>query len=65
MEDGSLIENGNVQALADGVCELIENAELRKEFGKNARKNVLRYSRDNVMLQWVDLFESLFLEKGS
>ena len=65
MEDGSLIENGNVQALADGVCELIENPELRKEFGKNARKNVLRYSRDNVMLQWVDLFESLFLEKGS
>lgn len=65
MKDGYLVENGNVDALADSICKLIENLELRKEFGNNAQKNVLRFSRDNVMHQWVDLFESLFLEKGS
>ena len=58
-EDGYLIDYLNTQALADGICKLIENPELRKEFGKNARKNVLRYSRDNVMQQWVNLFELL------
>ena len=58
-EDGFLVEHLNTQALADGICKLIENPELRKKNKKNARKNVLRYSRDNVMQQWVDLFDSL------
>ncbi len=58
-EDGLLIEYLNTQALADGICMLIENPDMLKTFGKKARKNVLRYSRDKVMHQWVDLFDSL------
>ena len=64
-EDGFLIDYLNTQALADGICKLIENPELRKKFGNKARKNVLRFSRENVMQQWVDLFESLTPRKDS
>lgn len=58
-EDGILVEYLNVQALADGICKLIEDEELRKQYGKSARKNILRFSRDIVMKQWEDLFETL------
>ena len=58
-EDGFLIDYLNTQALADGICKLIEDKELRKSMGRKGRENVLRFSRDVVMQQWVDLFESL------
>lgn len=58
-EDGLLIENGNVDALAESICYLIEHEEVRIEMGKNARKNVLRYSPECIMKQWNDLFNSL------
>lgn len=60
-EDGILVEYLNVQALADGICKLIEDEELRKQYGKSARKNILRFSRDIVMKQWEELFETLKL----
>lgn len=62
-EDGFLIEYLNTQALADGICKLIEDKELRKSMGRKGRENVLRFSREKVMQQWVDLFESLTKRK--
>lgn len=64
-EDGFLIEYLNTQALADGICKLIEDKELRKSMGRKGRENVLRFSREKVMQQWVDLFESLVKGKES
>ena len=58
-EDGFLVEYLNVQALADHICGLIENEELRKRMGSYGRRNVLRFSRETIMPQWVELFESL------
>ena len=63
-EDGYLVEYMNTQALADGICKLIEAPELRKRFGKAGHANVLRYSRDTVMQEWVDLFKSLTKERS-
>ena len=62
-EDGYLIDYLNTQALADGICKLIEDEELRKEMGSKGRSNVLRFSREHVMQQWVDLFDSLLKGK--
>ena len=53
-EDGFLVEYLNSQALADQICNLIENEELRKRMGSNGRRNVLRFSRETIMPQWVD-----------
>lgn len=58
-EDGILVEYLNTNSLAEKICELIENQKLRKNMGEKGRMNVLRFSRDAVMSQWVDLFESL------
>ena len=58
-EDGFLVEYLNSKALAGGICRLIEDKRLRKQMGQNGRQNVLRFSREVIMSQWVDLFESI------
>jgi len=58
-EDGILVEEENVQELAQGICYLIEKECERKAFGNNARRNVRRFSQGNVMEQWTDLFSHL------
>lgn len=57
-EDGLLVENGNVERLAEGICYLIEHEDLRSEYGHRAVENVRRFASENVMPQWVKLFES-------
>lgn len=58
-EDGLLVEYLNPQALADGICRLIEDVPLRKQLGAQARQNVQRFSQATVMQQWMDLFHQL------
>ena len=58
-EDGILVEYLNSHALADNICRLIENKDLRKAMGNKGRRNVLRFSRETIMPQWVKLFESV------
>ena len=62
-EDGILVEYLNTEALAENICMLIENQTLRKEMGKRGHLNVLRFSCESIMLQWVELFESLVRNK--
>lgn len=62
-EDGILVEYLNSQALADNICRLIENKDLRKAMGNKGRRNVLRFSRETIMPQWVKLFESVTKNK--
>ena len=58
-EDGLLIEFLNIEALAEGLCSLIEDKNKRKAMGINARKNILRFSKENIMRQWEGLFHEL------
>ena len=58
-EDGFLVATGDVKGLANGICRLIEDAEMRKRFGMAARKNVERFKEEHIMAQWIKLFESL------
>lgn len=64
-EDGLLIDYLNTKALADGICRLIEDKELRSAMGCRARENILRFSREHVMQQWITLFDSLSTKKDS
>jgi len=61
--DGLLVENGNIQELADKICYLIEHEDIRKEMGKQARINVGRFKIENIALQWKKLFDSLLESK--
>lgn len=57
--NGLLVENGNVKQLADKICTLIENAEMRKRLGYNAHNNVYKYEMKNIAKNWVELFNSI------
>jgi len=61
--DRLLVENGNIQELADKICYLIEHEDIRKEMGKQARINVERFKIENIALQWKELFDSLLESK--
>lgn len=57
--DGYLVENGNIQQLAEKIIQLIDDEYLRKQMGKNAKKNSERFKIENIMAQWDELFQSI------
>lgn len=62
-EDGLLVQNGNIQELAEKICYLIENDDIRQEMGRKARQNVQRFKMEHIAEQWKQLFESLMKER--
>lgn len=62
-EDGLLVDYLNPQALADGICLLIEDEDLRRRLGSKAKENVKRFSKESVMEQWIRLFNDLVKDK--
>lgn len=58
-EDGMLVQNGNIEKMAQSICWLIENDEKRKEYGRQGQINARRYSEESVMKKWVSLFSGL------
>ena len=58
-KDGLLIPEGDIVGLADGINHLIEDEELRRGMGQEARRKAAEYKMDVVGAQWIELFESL------
>ena len=58
-EDGILCENGNIKALAAGICQLIEDERLRIEMGQKATQSIQRFTIDRIMHQWDELFQEI------
>lgn len=58
-EDGLLIEYKNVEKLAEAISFLIEDKNLRKEMGNNARESAERFLPEKIMSRWVSLFEQV------
>lgn len=63
-EDGFLVKDRDIETFAQRVCHLIENVELRQQMGKKAIQNAQRYSADNIMPKWRELFESLMKQSN-
>ena len=57
--DGILVEEGSVEKLAEGMLRLIKDDTLRKSMGAAAYKRSERYAEENIMSQWVALFDEL------
>lgn len=57
--DGFLVEDRNVDAFAERVCQLIEDEQLRLKLGKNAIESARRYRAEMIMPKWKQLFEQL------
>ena len=58
-EDGLLVENGNIEKMADTILSLVNHPERISEMGMNARKNVQRFNIDTIAKKWKRLFDSL------
>jgi len=58
-KDGFLVEDRNIEAYSDKVCQLIENEKLRSEMGRIASRSSQCYKAEKIMPQWVNLFEQL------
>ena len=57
--DGVLVEDGNIQALAEGILRLIKDPLLRKRMGSAAYQRSDRYSEETIMTKWDHLFKEL------
>lgn len=62
-EDGFLVPVNDEERLADRICFLIENEDKRKMMGQAARQKAEKYKIENIIPQWVELFQELILEK--
>ena len=58
-EDGLLVENGNIDQLAEKLDFIITNREIRKQMGEKAVVNVHRFDLENIMQKWDDLFKGI------
>lgn len=58
--DGLLVKYLDVEALAKGICRLIEDENERKHFGTRAKENITHYRQDFIMQKWNSLFKSLY-----
>lgn len=54
--DGLLVENGNVEALADGLSKLMGDDALRHRMAANGINNVQRFSIEHIAECWKKLF---------
>lgn len=58
-ERGLIVENGDIEGLADAMMKIMGDEGLRKRMGENAKKVVETYSEERVMGLWVNLFEEI------
>ncbi len=58
-EDGLLVPDGDVQAMANAVISLLKNAELAERISKNGRELAERSSWNEVRAEWVKIFDEV------
>lgn len=63
--DGLLVANGDIEGLAEKLCYLIENEDIRREMGRQARVNVERFKIEEIAEKWKALFEGLICQPSN
>ena len=54
---GLLVNNGDIQDLANKILWMIRHTDDRLRMGRKARESASRYEKSVIMSQWIDLFE--------
>ena len=57
-KDGILVENGNIEKLAESICFLIENEKVRKDMGLKGVVSAERFREEHIMQKWIELFNN-------
>lgn len=63
--DSLLVPPKNTKALAESICQLIENDALRRKMSRAARENAHSYSPESVRPRWERLFSDLMAQKAN
>ena len=58
-EDGFLIPNRDMSLFVKRLCELMESSELREKMGRKGIQSSKRYSQEEIMPKWINLFYNL------
>ena len=58
-KNGIIVPEGDMDAYAHRLQELMNNPEALQRLSDNARKDCLRYSRENIAKQWKTLLDNL------
>ena len=61
--DGFLVPPGDETALAEHICQLIEDESLRRKMGTAALERAKEFSIEKVISLWMSLFEELMKNK--
>lgn len=61
MKTGLVVEPKNPNELANAILYLLKNEKLRKRFGRNARKRVLKFfTQQKMIAETISLYSSLY-----
>lgn len=58
-KDGYLVQDRNIEAYYDRVCQLMEDEQMRQDMGRVAVLSSQRFKSENIMPQWNQLFLEL------
>lgn len=64
-EDGYLVAEGDKKGFVQRLLQLMNNEDLRKQMGVEARRNSSRFSEEKIMQQWIELFENSNIYPGT
>ena len=56
--DGFLVENGNIELLADKIKYLIKNKNIIEKFSINSLESAKRFTEEKIITQWKELIEN-------
>lgn len=58
-EDGLLAKYEDIEDLVNKMTQLMSNTELRRKMGEKAINNITRFEPQNIMSQWLNLFQNI------
>lgn len=58
-KDGFLVKNGDIEDFGKKLLSLMQDEELRKKMGEKALENSKRFTQENIIPQWISLFETI------
>lgn len=57
--NGYLVDCFDIDTMSEKICQLINNAELRKQFSDNALLDTQKLNYNEIINQWINLIESI------
>ncbi|MCX6796614.1 MAG: glycosyltransferase family 4 protein, partial [Candidatus Falkowbacteria bacterium] len=58
-QTGILVEPKKISNISDAVLKLAKDVNLRQEFGQNAQRRAMKYSWENMVKKYLDVYQQL------